>query len=361
MLEEAIDVSIVEINLESIHTLLQFLLAKSIHIDQSRLISVCKLASVKLISTEHKLELKLSLFRLIFERFNLNIATKIKFAHTYFSSNSNMDESLFSICFEFTHSAMCHELIALLKRHETSRCKVQEILIETFMNKIKRSFECNVKLIEILLQHINNKKQLYNRLVRYDKGRLLKPSENHLKSSKLLPPKETGYSRHILNSYFIKQQLLVKYDVIPINKRVFWLVNYIYYWTIMCSNRTSAYISASSILRVISIDELVDLVTSYLRYLIESGLVNVKKKSSILWWFNLKNRSRMSMLSSHDKNRLESGVLNLYDANRRMPYSLKMIARNRVRFLLVSLSNESLASLKLPAHLVDFIKNDDSE
>jgi hypothetical protein len=357
-MEEAIDVSINDVNLESIQILLQFLFAKNVSIYQSRLISVCKLASLKLTSTENKLDLKLNLFKLIFGKFNLNITTKIKFTNSYSNSNS-INESLFSVCFEFTCTEICRELIDSLKRHETSRYKVQEILIETFMNKIKRSFECNVKLIEILLQHINNKKQLYNRLVRYDKGRLLKPSENHLKSSKLLPPKETGFSRHILNSYFIKQQMLVKYDIIPISKRIFWLANYIYYWTVMCYNR-SAYISASSILRFISIDELVDLVTNYFRYLIESGLVNVKKKSSILWWFNLKNRSRMSMLSSQDKNRLESGILNLYETNRRMPYSLKMIARNRVRFSLLSLSNESLSYLKLPNHLVNFIKNDES-
>ena len=72
----------------------------------------------------------------------------------------------------------------------------------------------------------------------------------------------------------------------------------------------------------------------------------------------MKNRSRMSLLDSQEKNRLERGVLGLYEANRRTPYTLKMIARNRVRFLLVSLSNESLSSLGLPKLLVDFIKND---
>jgi hypothetical protein len=356
-MDEAIDLAIGATNLESISILFQFALTKQLHVDHSRLVSTCKIISLKLNSTEQQLSLKIDLFRLIFNKFKLNIATKIKFLHSY-SNNNSLDESLFSICFEFENADVCAELIALLKRHEPNRSKLQEVLIETFMNKIKRSFECNVKLIEFLLQHIDNKKLLYNRLVRYDKGRLIKPCENHLKSSKLMPPRETGFSKHILNSYFIKQQLLVKYDVIPINKRIFWLANYIYYWTIMCSNR-SAYISASSILRFISIDEIVELVTCYFRYLVQSGLINIKKKSSVQWWFNLKNRSRMAMLNSQDKNRLESGVLALYETNRRVPHSLKMIARNRVRFLLVSLSNESLSSLNLPTRLVDFIKNDD--
>ena len=318
------------------------------------LVNVCKLISFKLNSTESMLELKLSIFKLIFENFNLKITTKIKFLNNY--ANNNLDESLFSICFEFTNYRMFTFFIDILKQHEPNKCMLQEILIDTFINKMKRSFECNIKLIEILLQHIHNKKLLYNKLARYDKGRLIKPCENHLKSSKIFLPRENGYSKQT-NSYFIKHSLLVKYDIVPINRRLFWLANYIYYWTIVCSNR-SEYVSASSLLRFISIEELIDLVTNYFGYLIEAGLINSKKKSSIFWWLNLKNQSKMSMLNSQDMNRLESGILNIYENNRRLPFSLKMIARNRVRFLLVSLSNNALSSLNLPKHLEEYVKND---
>lgn len=164
--------------------MLEFALGNSVPISSVKLASICKLISYKLDSTERKLDLKLFLFKLIFERFSLSV-----------------DESLFSSCFEFTEPEMYTLLLRTLRK--TSQAKQeQEILIDTFMSKMKRSFECNIKLIEILLQHIDNKRLLYRKLVSYEKGRLIRPGENQLKSIKL-----PGYG---LNSYFIKQQLLVK-------------------------------------------------------------------------------------------------------------------------------------------------------
>ncbi len=360
LLNESIRIAIAESNLESIRIILQFSSINNIEIQETKLINICKFISFKLNSTESKQDLKLELFDTIFEKFALKITSKTNQLHNhddyYYYIHSNSEESLFSICFEFTDPKIYSYLLDVLKKHETNKLKLQEILIEAFINKMKRSFECNIRLIEILLQHINNKKMVYHRLIRYDKGRLIKPTDNNLKSSKLLPPKDNGYSKIILNSYFIKQQLLIKYDVIPINKRLFWLANYIYYWTIVCSNRSSSYVSATSMLRFMSIDEIIDLITNYFKYLIENGLINIKKKSSITWWYNLKKRNKMSMLNNQDKNRLESSLISLYETNRKSPFSLKMISRNRVRFLINSLSNENMQSLKLPSNLISFIK-----
>lgn len=146
--------------------------------------------------------------------------------------------------------------------------------------------------------------------------------------------------------------------MIPVAKRTYWIASYIYHWVTMCSQRrTGGYVSASSIVRFATIDEIIELVGSYLKYLLDNGLAS---RSSVKWWLDLKQkrRRRMSLMGWQDRTRLESCILGVYESRRRTPLSLKMLARNRVRYLLYSLSDRHLASLQLPTHLIHYVKLD---
>lgn len=350
LIELLIDICVQECKLECLKILLEHSISFDYLFDKSKLVNICKYISLKSLKlSEAKQDLKLDIFKLVFESFKLDITWRIQ--------NFLNSESLFSICFEFTDERVFKYLLNTLYAQEKSEMSLQEILVDTLINKMKRSFECNVNLIEILLNHIKNKRLLYNKLLKYDKGRLIKPCENQLKNFKLYPPADHGYSKLINNSFFIKQQMLIKYDIIPVNKRIFWLANFIYYWSQTNTNR-AAYAVSTSTLRFMSIDEIVDLVVNYFSYLITNGFINIRKQSSIVWWFSLKSRAKMGLFNAQDKNRLENQLVNLHEYNKKTPFSLKMIARNRVRYCLASLSNECLDSLNLPSNLVDYLRHD---
>ncbi|CAF1014919.1 unnamed protein product [Brachionus calyciflorus] len=345
LIEFLLDVAVKESKIECIKVLLEYSIKFKCEINQEKLMNCCEYLSLSLDSNILKNDLKYDLYQILFGIFKLDLSGRTRFGN----------ETLFSVCFEFTEPKFYKLFFYYLNENKKVSGTIDEILIDALINKIKRSFESNLKLIEILLDSIQNKKKLYEKLVNFDNGILLGPSENQLKNIKLDPP--FGLSVKIKNSYFIMHEMLVKYDVIPRDKIGTWLGNYIYYWTQRCSNN-SGYVSATSILRYISSNEMIDLVENYLSFLIENGFVDIGRKTDLSWWFDLKEKQKMNELMNRDiMNQVECILISAYESNRKTPISLKMIARNKVRNSLVSLSNDSINQLKLPKLLVKYLRN----
>ncbi|RNA44952.1 hypothetical protein BpHYR1_052240, partial [Brachionus plicatilis] len=333
LIELLIDIAVKESKINCLKILLENSLKFKITIKMEKLKNCCQYLSLNLPSTCHQLELKHDLYSVLLNQFGVDL-----------SSEASMgNESLFSVCFEFFQQNFCILFINSLKKRVDDSSKIDLILIDTLIVKMKRSFQSDIKLIEILLNYINNKKLLYKKLLCYESAKLLKPCDDQMKNIKL---EYQGLSPNICNAYFLKHWLLVKYDVVPSNHRGTWIANYIFYWTKKCSNRSS-YLSAANILRYLTSDEMADLVISYVKKLIQHGLMDSGTKSSLAWWSKLKQKPKMNTLDANTKDRIESVLLSLHECGKKKPKSLRLIARNQVREKMRSLSIESLASLQI--------------
>lgn len=343
LIEFLIDISIKESKINCLKILLENSIKFKINIAIEKLINCCQYLSLNLPLTCNQIDLKYELFSILLNDFQVDLS---------FVALGN--ESLFSVCFEFCQENFYKLFINSLKKKVSESSKIDKILIDTLITKMKRSFQSDIKLMEILLNYINNKKILYKNLLCYESARLLKPCDDQMKNIKL---EYQGLSPSICNSYFLKHWLLVKYDVVPTNHRGKWIANYVYYWTKKCSNRSS-FLSASNILRYLTSDEMIDLVTSYVKKLIQHGLIDSGTKSSLFWWSKLKRKQKMRNLDPAILNRIESVLFTLNESSKKVPKSLGLIARNQVREKMKSLSLESLASLRIPNVLVKFLRNE---
>lgn len=344
LIEFLIDIAIKESKINCLKILLENALKFSINVSMEKLVNCCQKLSLNLPSSSQQLELKYDLFYMLLKHFDVDLSFQTQMGN----------ETLFSVCFEFFQENFYKLFINSLKKKVNEALKFDQILIDTLIIKMKRSFQSDVKLIEILLNYINSKKLLYQQLLRYESALLLKPSDDQIKNIKL---DFQDLGSNICNSYFIKHWLLVKYDIVPVNHRGTWVANYIYYWTKKCSNRSN-HLSAYNILRYLTSDEMLDLVTVYLRKLIHHNLIDTGTKSALLWWKKLRRKQKMNTLDSDVLNKMEFNIYSLYEPSKMVPKSLSLFARNKIREQLRSLSIESLESLLIPIVLVKFLRND---
>lgn len=343
LIEFLIDIAIKESKINCLKVLLENSLKFSININMDILVNCCQNLSLNLPSNCQQLELKYDLFKILLNDFSVDLSTDTQMGN----------ETLFSVCFEFFQENFYKLFITSLKKKVNQSLKFDQILIDTFITKMKRSFQSDIKLIEILLNYINNKYLLYKKLLCFESARLLKPCDDHIKNIKL---DFQDHSFNICNSYFLKHWLLVKYDIVPVNHRGKWIANYIYFWTKKCSNRSN-YLSASNILRYLTNDEMLDLVTAYVKKLIQENLIDSGTSSALAWWSKLRRKQKMNTLDSAIIDQIELTIFSLYEPSKKVPKSLSLIARNQIREQLRSLSIESLESLKIPVVLVNFLRN----
>ena len=369
--------------MESVYVLIEhYAQTDSFRLKSKQIFDICRLISsnnyilqvslgdsCKKTNLNHINNIKLRICRILFERLDINLIQNIS------TVNSLLDESLFSICCGYGYgNCNCIEYSVsyydyLFKVLYEQDCKevVEAILIKTLLNKLRHSFEINIDLIEKLLMNIGDKKSLYASLHAFDACILLKPNDNNIKNYSLQPPYNKGYSKHLNNSYFIKQQMLVKYDVIPVEERLDWLTLFLIHWTKTCAVRSSTYVSAATIVRYINFDEMTQNIVNYYEYLIKYGFVAGSSLNPVKWWTDLLDDSSygkmlMDMMSVEHRNKIEAKLHELHAKYRVLfvePLSLKMLCRNRIRSSMRSLSNKSLLNLNLPKHLLNYLLNND--
>ena len=310
---------------------------------------------------------KLRICRILFERLNFKLKDNASIL------NTTSDESLFSICCGYGYgNCNCIEysvnyydyLFKLLYKQEIESM-VEQILINTLLNKLKHSFEINIDLIEKLLLNIDNKQNLYKSLESFENFMLLNPNENNIKNYHLQPPINKGYSKHLNNSFFIKQQMFIKYDVIPMEERLLWLTKFLLYWTEKCAVRRSTYVSASTIVRYINLDEMLQNILGYYEYLIKYGFLMGSNLNPVKWWANLLDDANhgkflFETLNDEPRNKIEFKLNELFFKYKYVfvePLSLKLMSRNRIRFLINSLSTKNLSHLNLPKNLSIYLIN----
>ncbi len=368
-------------HLESVHILIEhYIKNHAFKIKPKQVFDICRLLSSnnyilqlnftdlsKKSNLNHVNNTKLRICRILFERLNFKLKDNIS------AINSTLDESLFSICCGYGYgNCNCIEysveyynyLFKILCKQECGKC-VEQILIETLLNKLKHSFEINIDLIEKLIVNIDNKQNLYKSLESFENLKLLNPNDSNIKNYQLQPPNNKGYSKNLNNSYFIKQQMFVKYGVIPMENRLDWLTKFLLYWTEKCAVRRSTYVSASTIVRFINLDEMLQNMLDYYEHLIKYGFLTGNKLNPVKWWKNLINdkihgKLLMEMLNDEQREKIEFKLNQLFFKYKTLfvePLSLKLISRNRIRYLINSLSTKNLSNLKLPKNLSIYLTN----
>ena len=340
--------------LESIHVLITYYASNTSDFSLSlkQLFSICSLIGSNSYLVEQQLnvsEVKLGIFRVIFDKLNAKLSQ--------INLNNLSNESLFSICCGYgyeNYDCYFNYLINLLNKQETNQVFVQKILSDTLIAKMRHSFELNINLVEKLLNYIEDKRALYEKLVEFESSFLLRPNENNLKNYELSPPLNKGFCKLVKNSYLIKQQLLIKYDIVPVEDRLKWLASFVYCWANVWTNRAGAYVSAATIVRFINVDELIDMVASYYEYLVRFGFVNGSMEASS--WFDL---NKLKCLNGELKSRIEGKLVPVFSRSKqaKSPVSLIMIARNILMFLMPYLSNYCLLKLDILKYLVDYLVN----
>ncbi len=287
--------------------------------------------------------------------------------------NSTLDESLFSICCGYGYgNCNCIEysvdyydyLFKILHKQEAEKL-VDQTLINTLLSKLKHSFEINIDLIEKLLMNIDNKQKLYSSLESFENFKLLNPSDQTVKNYQIRPPINKGYSKHLNISYFIKQQMFIKYDVIPLENRLEWLAKFLLYWTEKCAIRRSTYVSANTIVRYINLDEMLQNLYDYYDYLITYGFLNGRNMNPVKFWTDLMDDDKTAKLLSENlndeqRNKIELKLKELFLKHKTLlaePLSLKLMSRNRIRLLINSLSAKNLSHLNLPKNLINYLFN----
>lgn len=213
-------------------------------------------------------------------------------------------------------------------------------------------------LIELLLAECTNKHELYKR-----SASNMRPCDYDLHSissstNTTLPITlfNISHNSHLAgwHPWFVKHRLCAKFDITPVSQRLVFLAQFVSAWFAVrrSSPSSSSYVSAATISRYLTLDELFMLVRVHLTYLLGNGLVNTH--------FSLEEWVR-------DVFEAEAGqkFINLFavairstsnarSANR--PDSLKLLARNAVRRECRSLSNTHIKQLGLPLHLTRYLR-----
>jgi hypothetical protein len=293
--------------------------------------NICKCL---IFSRECSLDLKSKIYKLIFEDLNFKLI--------------KLEETLYFILTDsVNHKLLFQYLFDLLQRQLENNNKSQQILYEIIIKHLNNVKNSNwIDKMELLLNYVDDKKSLYNHII---KSNAIDVNETTLYSVKIdLESNIKGYSTKIKHPYFIKQQVLVKYDVIPKNFRLYWLNYFISQWIDLCSLNRS-YISAVSTNRYLTVDELINISMDYYEHLIKYGYSNPSDLTYTLDNIRLIDTRKFDA-RKHSK---------LNESNKKNFLNLKLICRNKIRQSLSSITDLKLKSLQLPDFLVDILKGEE--
>ena len=245
------------------------------------------------------------------------------------------------------HKVLFEYLFNLLQKQLQNQKQTQHILHEIIVKHLNNvTINSNwIDKIELLLNNIDDKKSLYNHMI---KSNAIDVNDSTLNSIKVdIKTNLKGYSLNIKHPYFIKQQVLVKYDIIPKNVRLYWLNYFISQWIDLCSLNRS-YISAASTNRYLTVDELINLSMDYYEHLIKYGYSNYSDLTYTLDNIRLIDTRKFDAQKG----------LKLKETNKTNYLNLKLICRNKIRQSLISITDLKLKSLQLPDFLVDIVKGE---
>ena len=140
--------------------------------------------------------------------------------------------------------------------------------------------------------------------------------------------------------------MLVKYDIIPEDKRLEWMAAFMFQWLVKCFGKRP-YISASSSMRYLTFDDCLTLTWLYYDHLVTNAYVDLAIVVDQAWFSDIcvhldaDSRQRFTERFATHKSR--------------SPFSLKALARNRIRSLLPSLSLVHVGQLHLPQNLGEYL------
>ena len=282
----------------------------------------------------------MSLVKLLFERYDTDITMGVM----RFPANN---ENLFSMCCEGANEEMLDYLICVLRGRLVDEEKIQRTLVATILTKMSRSFEYNFEIIRAMLYFVEDKQLLYEQLLASDKYRLMQPSEHDLKTATFAAP--VHFCCHITNSYFIKLQMLVKFNIIPESGRLYWVLNYINAWIEKCFGRRP-YVSACSAIRYLTFDDMLTRVATFYEYLLSNNHIDVHRLAKD-WWFHSYEFQIGSLIDAESIRKLDAKFRALGQFYRATPRSLRAICCHHIRDSLRTLSKRSVKQLELPAEL----------
>ena len=301
------------------------------YLNKNTCVNICKCL---IFSRESSIDLKLKIYKIIFEDLNFKL---IKLEDTlYFILNDSVN-----------HKVLFEYLFNLLQKQLQNQKQTQQILHEIIVKHLNNvTINSNwIDKIELLLNNIDDKKSLYNQII---KSNAIDVNDSTLNSIKVdIKTNLKGYSLNIKHPYFIKQQVLVKYDIIPKNVRLYWLNYFISQWIDLCSLNRS-YISAASTNRYLTVDELINLSMDYYEHLIKYGYSNYSDLTYTLDNIRLIDTRKFDAQKG----------LKLKETNKMNYLNLKLICRNKIRQSLISITDLKLKSLQLPDFLVDIVKGE---
>jgi hypothetical protein len=279
-------------------------------------------------------DVKLKVYKIIFEDLNFQL--------------TKLEETLYLILTDsVNHKIVFQYLFNLLQRQLENKKQSQEILYEIIIKHLNNVTNSSwVEKIELLFNHVDEKKSLYDQII---KSNSIDVNETTLHSCKIdIDTNIKGYCFKIKHPYFIKQQVLVKFDIMPKDVRLYWLNYFISQWIDLCSLNRS-YISASSTSRYLTADELINLTLDYYEHLVKYDYAN----STCDLTYTLENirlidtRKFDAINNSRSNESIKKNFLNL-----------KLICRNKIRQSLSSITDHKLKSLELPDFLVEIVKGE---
>jgi hypothetical protein len=103
----------------------------------------------------------------------------------------------------------------------------------------------------------------------------------------------------------------------------------------------------------------------YYDYLITYGFLNGINMNPVKFWTDLMDDDKTAKLLSENlndeqRNKIELKLKELFLKHKTLlaePLSLKLMSRNRIRFLINSLSAKNLSHLNLPKNLINYLFN----
>ena len=345
MVMTPLDLAIDQARLEGLQVLLEFYSERcpAYRPNLKQQSEMFKCLSDKTAGDSREREAKYQSCRLLFAHFGADISAEIR---RYPMSS----ESLFSLCCEGADQRMLELLFTFLSNQVKCTRVVQKILVDTLLKKISKSLEFNFEIIQSILALVDDKSLLYQTLVESDKYRVMQPTDHDLKTAVFKPPTGQSYCKSISNAFFVKQQMLVKYDIIPENKRLEWMAAFWFHWLVKCFGKRP-FTPASSSLRYLTFEDCLELTTRYYEHLLSNAFVDQAIVMDQAWFSDINVH-----LDADSRQRLTERFAHVYHAHKRAgPFSLKALARKRIRHLLPSLAHTHVGQLGLPRKLADYL------
>jgi hypothetical protein len=185
--------------------------------------------------------------------------------------------------------------------------------------------------------------------LRYKNGDLLSIKDEHLQSKII---RQETYSKFIQNSFIQREQMLLNFGLLTEKACLVRLTDFILHWMSTCSNRSS-FISSSTIKRYLTTKEMIDLVESYLFFLIKSGYIQAGHFKS--WRIDLNNRLDKHLEIKNEFDFIIKKICAYHEQCKL--FTLKLLCRNAIRQSIRSLSEENLHALELYPSLRDYLLN----